>query len=177
MDDVAPGYVAVGRVLAPWGVRGHLKVEPLADQPRYLSPGRRVTVAGQTFTIERAQRRQHLLHLKLAGIDDRDAAAALRGRYLLIAEADLAPLPEGEYYRFQLIGLAVRGSDGQPLGRVRSVLSTPGNDVLVVDGQLGEILIPAIDDIVKEIDLQTGAMTIEVVPGLLPARNPRKRHR
>ena len=170
MDDVASGYVAVGRVLSPWGVSGDLKVEPLADPPNYLPPGRNVIVAGQTRTVESSRRRGRLLYLKLSGIDDRAAADALQGRYLQIAERDLEPLGDGQYYRFQLIGLSVHSTDGELLGHVSDVLTTPSNDVFVVEGPLGEILIPAVDDIVKEIDIQGGTMTIEVVPGLLPPR-------
>ena len=170
MDDITPGYVAVGRVLAAWGFRGDVKVEPLAGPPDPLLPGRSVGVAGRMVTIEGARRRGRFLYLKLSGIDDREAASTLLGCYLQMPEGDLAPLTEGAYYRFQLIGLAVRSTEGEPLGRVVRVLTTPSNDVFIVEGPLGEVLIPAIDDIVKEIDLDSGTMTIEVVPGLLPAR-------
>ena len=173
MDDLHPGYVAVGRVLSPWGVRGDLKVEPLADLPSLLSPGRSVSVGSQTHTIQRSRRRGRLLHIKLSGIDDRDAAEALKDRYLQLPESELEPLREGQYYRFQLIGLSVRSSAGQTLGRVSRILTTPSNDVFVVDGPRGEILVPAIDDIVKEIDIEGGGMTIEVVPGLLPPQPKR----
>ncbi|HEU4759731.1 MAG TPA: ribosome maturation factor RimM [Dehalococcoidia bacterium] len=174
MDDVEPGYVAVGRVLSPHGVRGDLKVEPLAGTPDLLAPGHAVTIAGTPRTIERAARRGRLLYVKLAGIDDRETAATLRDRYLQVPESDLQPLAEGEYYRFQLIGLAVRSTQGESLGRVVDVLSTPGNDVFVVQGPQGEVLVPATDDIVREIDIAGGAMTVEVVPGLLPT-HPRRR--
>ncbi|MBI2913162.1 MAG: 16S rRNA processing protein RimM [Chloroflexi bacterium] len=162
--------MAVGRVLAPWGFRGDLKVEPLAGPPDPLLPGRSVAVAGRTIAIERLRRRGRFLCLKLSGIDDRQAADTLRGEYLSLTEGDLAPLAEGEYYRFQLIGLSVRSTEGEPLGRVVRVLTTPGNDVFVVEGPLGEVLIPAIEDVVKEVDLDSGTMTVEVVPGLLPTR-------
>ena len=170
MNDIAPGHVALGRVLSPWGVRGDLKVEPLSDTPDPFAPGRSVTVAGHTHVIERAHRRGHLVHVKLSGIDDRHAAEPLRDQYLLVPESDLQPLDEGRYYRFQLIGLSVSSTAGEPLGRVSRILTTPSNDVFVVDGPLGEILVPAIDDIVKEIDLEGGIMTVEVVPGLIPPR-------
>jgi len=170
MDDVAPGYVAVGRILSPWGLRGDLKVEPLTDRPDHLAPGRSITVAGQTHTVEHSRPRGRLLYLKLSGIDDRNAAASLRDHYLQVPERDLEPLGDGQYYRFQLVGLSVRSTQGEPLGRVSHVLATPGNDVLVVHGPRGEILVPAIEDFIKEIDIQGGIIVIEVVPGLLPGR-------
>ncbi len=173
MEDVEPGYVAVGRLLSPHGVRGELKVEPLASVPDLLAPGRTVTAVGIPRTIERVTRRGRLLYVKLSGIDDRPAADALRDRYLQVPESALQPLAEGDYYRFQLVGLAARSSEGEPLGRVVDVLSTPSNDVFVVHGPLGEILVPATDEIVTQIDIEGGAMTVEVVPGLLPPRRRR----
>ena len=151
MNDIAPGYVAVGRVLAPSGVGGELKVEPLGGPPDPLVPGRTVSLAGQPRTVQRSRRRGRFLYLKLSGIDHRQAAEAIRGHYLQLPETELDPLAEGEYYRFQLIGLAVRSTEGEALGRIVRVLTTPSNDVFVAEGPLGEVLIPAIDDIVQEI--------------------------
>ena len=167
MEDVPPGYVAVGRVLGAWGLRGDLTVERLAP-PEVLSQGRTVTVAGQEIVIERSRGHGRVVHVKLAGVDTRESAAALRGALLQLPERDLEPLPEGEYYRFQLIGLRVSSTDGQDLGRVTDVLSTAANDVLIVAGPLGELLIPAVDEVVKRVDLDSGAIIIDIIPGLLP---------
>ncbi len=167
MDEIAPGHVAIALILSPRGTRGDLNVESLAEG-HYLSPGRNVLVAGRTIAIEGSRPRGHLLHLKLSGVDDRSAADQLRQRYLQIPEKELEPLKEGRFYRFQLIGLAVRSISGEPLGSIVNVEATPSNDLYIVHGPRGEILIPAIDDIVKEIDLQNGAVTVEVVPGLIP---------
>lgn len=168
MEQVPPGYVAVGRASTPWGVRGVVKVIPLVDTRDRLSPGRGVTVAGQRRTIENCHWRKGMAYLKLSGIDDREAALALRGQLLTVPESELEPLGEGQYYRFQLVGLAVHSTAGTPLGRVTEVLTTGANDVYVVQGERGEILVPATDDIVKEIDLERGRMVIEEVPGLAP---------
>jgi 16S rRNA processing protein RimM len=167
MEEVAPGFVAVARVLGAWGLKGALKVEPLAP-PRVLVPGRTVRVAGQDREILHAQRGGKFTRLMLAGIEDRDAAAALRDKRLQIPESELEPLPEGQYYRFQILGMRVLGAAGEELGRVTDVISAPENDVYVVQAQTGEVLIPAVDDVVQDIDLEAGVITIEVVPGLLP---------
>ncbi len=167
MDEVTPGYVAIGRLLGVRGIRGELKVEPLSPES-ILKPGRVVTVNGQKRQIEHSRASGRLMYLKLAGIDTREAAQALRGAYLQVRERDLDALPEGEYYRFQLIGLAVRALDGRELGRVTDVLSAPENDVYLVSGPAGEVLIPAVDDVVRNVDVENGAITIEIVPGLLP---------
>jgi 16S rRNA processing protein RimM len=167
LDKVAPGFVAVARVLGAWGVRGALKVEPLAPRSA-LVPGHRVLVDGQAREIQDAQTSGKFLRLKLVGVEDREAAVSLRDQLLQVPETDLEPLPYGQYYRFQLIGLRVVGAGGEDLGSVTDVLVAPENDVYVVQGDSGEVLIPAIDDVVQNIDLERGEITIEIVPGLLP---------
>ncbi len=166
-DEVVPGYVIVGRVVGTWGLRGDFRVDQLAPIGP-LSSGRNVAVSGRKRTIERTSRHGRFLRVKLRGIDSHEDAQELRGAYLQALESSLEPLAEGEYYRFQLLGLAVRGSDGSDLGRVTDILSTPGNDVYVVNGPIGEILVPAIDDVVRDVDIETGEIIIEIVPGLLP---------
>jgi 16S rRNA processing protein RimM len=167
LDDIPPGYVAVGRVLGAWGVRGDLKIQPLAPQSALVA-GHSVSIAGREYIIERSDPSGQFVRLKITGVDTREEAQLLRGAYLQARQGDLKPLPEGEYYRFQLVGLTVRGLDGRELGRVVEVLSTPENDVYVVKGSHGEVLIPAVDDVVREIDLNRGLISVEVIPGLLP---------
>jgi 16S rRNA processing protein RimM len=157
-------------------VRGRLKVHPLADPPDPLSEGRTVTVAGRSHTIESAHRSGKLYDIKISGVDDRSAAEDLRDQYLQVPESELPPLEEDRYYRFQLLGLSVRSTTGDDLGRIADVMSLPANDVFVVHGPSGEVLVPGIADVVKNVDLDTGVMTIEVVPGLLPPpRKPKRR--
>ena len=167
MDEIAPGYVAVGRVLRAHGVRGEMLVEPLAPRESF-STGTHVTISGREYEIAGARTEGRSLRVKLAGVDTREKVQALRGTYLQVREPDLASLPEGEYYRFQLIGLTVRSLEGGELGQIIDVLSAPENDIYVVSGPSGEVLIPSVDDVVREIDLSAGSITIEIVPGLLP---------
>ncbi len=168
MEEVPPGHVAVGRVATAWGVRGVLKVVPLVDIRDQLAEGRAVTIAGRSHTIESARWQKGLAYLKLSGVDHREAALALRDRLITVPEEDLEPLGEGEYYRYQLLGLSVTTTEGEPLGQVADVLPTGANDVYIVRGERGDILVPATDDVVKEIDLERGRMVIEEVPGLIP---------
>ncbi len=160
MPDAAPGSVAIARVLGAWGADGAVKAEPLAP-PAVLKRGRPVTVAGQAAVIEQARPAGRYVHIKLSGVDSREAAAALLGAYVEAPEDDLPPLPEGQFYRFQLLGMRVAATDGRDLGEVQDILSTQANDVYVVRGPLGEVLVPAIDDVVREIDLASRTMTVE----------------
>ena len=167
LKDIPDGFVAVGRVLSAWGLRGHLNIEPLA-QPSLFQKGRRVCLAGEVRTVESFRASGRHARLKLEGVDDSDAAIACRDEYLLLPESDLPAPDEGQYYRFQLIGLRVITTEGEDLGEIADVFATAANDVFVVRGPRGEILVPAIEDIVHEISTAERRVTIEVIPGLLP---------
>ncbi len=174
MEEVPPGYVIVGRIGSPWGVLGEFRVVPLADAPERLAPGRSVTVGGERHVIETSRWQKGLVYLKLSGIDDPETASTLREQLLTVPETDLEPLTEGQYYRFQLIDLTVQTTNGAALGRITDVLTTGANDVYIVHGDKGEILIPASADIIKEINLERGHMVIEDVPGLIPERREKR---
>ena len=98
-------YVIVGKVLAPWGVRGKLKIEVITDFPERFTPSSQVYVNQQPFIIEQSQWHKGALIIKLDAISSAEEAGKLRGRYLEIPAAQLHPLPEGQYYLFQIIGL------------------------------------------------------------------------
>jgi len=164
---IPAGYVAVGRVLAPFGIRGEIKVEPLAP-PQTFAPGRSVILRAERREIKNSRRHKGAILLKLTGINTPEDVAAYRNEYLQVPEADLAALGEGEYYRYELIGLRVVSTDGEELGEIAEVLERPANDVFVLRGPKGEALIPAVGEIVREVDVAGGVVTIEVVPGLLP---------
>lgn len=171
-DEIPAGYVAIGRVLGAVGVRGEIKVQPLAPAAQF-KPAGKVMLDGRLYRIERSRPAGRHLALKLAGLDVREEAAAHHGRYLLAAESDLAPLPPDEYYHYQLIGLHVETTAGEALGQVAEVFATAGNDVFVVrGGPRGEILVPAIEDVVLKIDVPAGRILIEPVEGLLPEPRP-----
>jgi 16S rRNA processing protein RimM len=167
-ENASQGYIAVGRILGPWGLQGDLKVEPLTDFPERFALGCSVYVGGVVHSIERCRWHKGKVYIKLSGIDSATAAEAVRQRFLEVPEEELKPLSEGEYYQFQILGLEVRTMEGQPLGKVSQILSTGSNDVFVVHGEGGELLIPALDDVIKAIDLDGGWMEVELVEGLLP---------
>lgn len=174
-ENTSQGYVAVGRILGPWGLQGELKVEPLTDFPERFAVGHGLYVHGVAHSIERCRWRKGKVYIKLSGIDSATTAEALRQRFLEVPEEELKPLSEGEYYQFQILGLKVCTTEGQPLGKVSQILSTGSNDVFVVHGEGGELLIPAVDDVIKEIDLNKGWMEVELVEGLLPPAKKGKR--
>jgi 16S rRNA processing protein RimM len=165
----SPGleFIAIGQVIAPWGIKGKLKVAVATDFPQRFTPRSRIYIDRQPMTIASAEWHKGKAIIKLDTIDGIEQAERLRGKALEIHHSQLKSLPEGQYYHFQLIGLEAWTTKGELLGKVSQILSAESNDNYVVIGTKGEILIPAIEDVVKSIDLERGRITIEAIEGLL----------
>lgn len=109
-----------------------------------------------------------MMLMKFRGIDDMDAAEQLRNVFLNVTTDQLYPLPEGSFYHFQLIGMQVEDVDKGPLGQLAEVLETGANDVYVVKSDTyGEILIPAIKQVVMAVDVPNHRLTVKLLDGLL----------
>jgi len=160
-------FITIGKILAPWGKQGKLKVEVVTDFPQRFAPSSKIYINQQPVTITSTQWHKGKAIIKLDTIDSIEDAEKLRGRPVEIHYSQLYPLPEGQYYHFQLIGLEVWTTQGELLGNITEILTTPGNDNYVISGAKGEILIPAIEDVVKSIDLNKGRLVIEPIEGLL----------
>jgi len=157
-------------VLGAHGIRGELKCRIVTDFPsRRFRRGHTVVLDGVPHTIQTARVHGMTVLLKLEDVGDRDAAAALRGKEIQIRAEDAVALPKGQFFWHQVIGLQVEdATTHEPLGEVTDILETGANDVYVVRGGRGEILVPAIKDVVKQIDPAAGRMLIQPLPGLLP---------
>jgi 16S rRNA processing protein RimM len=115
--------------------------------------------------------------LQLDGISDRNTVEYLRGTDVLVAQADAVELPEGQFFWHQVLGLRAEDTAGHPLGTVSTVLPTGANEVYVVRGPLGELLVPAIRNVVKVIAPDEGRIVIDPLPGMLPVAPPGRRSR
>lgn len=156
-------FLAIGKLRRPHGVQGEILMDVLTDFPERLSPGKEVLVgdAHQPYTIENLRRHDPAMIITLAGVEDRDAAAALRNQTVFVPVHGLPPLPEGEYYHHQVIGMAVVDEAGKELGKLEQILETGANDVYVVrTGEGTELLLPAIEDVILEINLDQGKMVV-----------------
>lgn len=170
-----PRYLAVGRILRPHGVHGELRAEILTDYPdrvkTVLAQHARTLYLGKDrrpFTLTGVRFHQGAMLLTFKECATRDEADALRGALVEVAMEDAIPLEEGEYYHFQLIGMHVETDAGDVLGEIVDVFTAPGaNDVYVVHGPRGEILIPAIEEVVIDLDVEAGRVVIHPLPGLL----------
>jgi 16S rRNA processing protein RimM len=167
-----PRFLAIGQVVGAHGIRGELKVAILTEDPARFGLLKRVYLGREgeeprPRRLERYRLHQGRALLKLEGLDDRDAAANLLGYLLQIPLAEALPLAEGEYYEHQIVGLAVWTSSGEHLGEVIEILYTGANDVYVVQGPQKQILIPAIEEVIREVDLEGGRLVVQLLEGLL----------
>ncbi len=166
--ELPPEYLSVGEIVAPFGLRGELKVLLDTDFPELLLAATYLYIGDPPvrYAVEWVQQVRGMVRLKLVGCDSREAAEALRGKLVQVRAED-APSPgAGEYYYYQLIGLEVWSEEGEYLGRVVEVFPTGSNEVLVVRGESGEILLPAIEEVVREVDLVAGRMRVYLLEGL-----------
>ncbi len=161
----------MGRVLAPRGLTGEIKVETHSDAPGRFSPGGILHIRDHPHKIEHSTSLpKGALALKLEGVENHKEAESLRGALLLVPEDMVPPLPEGEYYHFQIIDMKVYTQETEYLGRVTEILSTGSNDVYVVSEGGKDLLIPALDDVVKDVDVARRTMTVDLPRGLRPGR-------
>ncbi len=162
--------LAAGEIVRPHGVRGAVKVLSYSDDPTRLESVGRVVLSkgGQSPRGMRVLGyKDRFLLLELEGIDDRDQAEALRGALVHVLKRDLPPLEKGELYVHELIGLVACTPDGEVLGKVIEVLSPPGHDLYVVERDGKRVMIPAVEEVVREVDVHTGRMVVDPPPGLL----------
>ncbi|MEG6584070.1 ribosome maturation factor RimM [Dendrosporobacter sp. 1207_IL3150] len=156
--------LVVGKIVAPHGVRGEVRVIPLTDFPERFSKLKSVFLDdGSTLDIEYAKTHNQGITIKFSGLNDRNDIEHLRGKLLKIAKKDAVKLPKGEYYTFEIIGLKVYDDAGQYIGKITEVLKTGSNDVYVAEQEdKRQVLIPALKKVVTNIDIEGGQMTVKL---------------
>ncbi|HRY14088.1 MAG TPA: ribosome maturation factor RimM [Syntrophomonadaceae bacterium] len=164
--------IKVGKIVGTHGYKGSVKVQLLTDFPDRFQPGQKYLVLrakeALELTLDQCSPHGGMMLMKFRGIDDMEAAEQLRNVFLNVTTDQLYPLPEGSFYHFQLIGMQVEDVDKGPLGQLAEVLETGANDVYVVKSDTyGEILIPAIKQVVMAVDVPNHRLTVKLLDGLL----------
>lgn len=164
-------YLAIGQVARAHGLRGELSVTVLTEFPERFKDTDWVYLGNEqeaeAYRLESYRWHKPNILLKLEGIDDRTQAEQLRGLLVQVPVGEAVPLPEGSYYLYQLIGLEVVDTRGETLGTLTDVIETGANDVYVVQTKGKEVLLPAIPDVIKSVNLAEGRVVVEVMEGLI----------
>jgi 16S rRNA processing protein RimM len=160
--------VVVGVVTSPHGLRGEVAVQNRSDNPDRWQPGGTVLLKdGRSLTVEASRRHGRRLLVKFEEIGDREGAESVRGATLVVPESSLPVLAAGEWWSFQLEGCEVETESGRVLGTLTEVIANPANDIWVaVDPDGAETLVPVLDDVLVNVDVETRRIVVRDVPGL-----------
>lgn len=164
---------SIGKIVAPHGVRGDVRIIPWTDFPERFFNLKSVFLDNRNLKldVERVKASNKFFLIKFKDYDSMDKAETLRNKILMVEKEDLVDLPEGHYYIFDIIGLSVYTEEKEFLGTVKDVLETGSNDVYVVEKDNLEeetskknqpLLIPALKEVVKKIDLEDKIMIVKL---------------
>jgi len=168
MDE--PVFVIIGKFRKPHGIRGEIRMTVLTDFTDLLKAGMTIYVGDryQPYTIRSIRSHGGDLLVSLEELPDRTAVEIFRNIMVYMKADDTPELPDGDYYLHQMVGLEVVTDQDQKLGTIKEIILTGANDVYLVDTSTGkDILLPAIDDVVLEINQEEGFVLVHIIPGLL----------
>ena len=164
--------ITIGKAVKPFGVKGEMRIEPITDVPGRFKGVERVYLvspAGKEIPcrVEAVRYAGDAIFLKFSGYDSPEKAMALNGWFVKVPAEEAAPLPEGSYYWFEVIGMEVISEDGEKLGIISDIFETGSNDVYVMKRGKKEIYIPATKEIIRQVDRPAKRITIHIMEGLL----------
>ena len=159
-------WIPIGRVTRTHGLKGELKFFPADQDDLVVQNDQQIRLGGTTFKIKSVRGAKSPFIVKFEGVDSIEAAQSLSGQEVLVAKEDFESLPEGEYYRFEIEGLKAFDDTGKYYGVIEEIIATGSNDVYVVRGDGKEWLVPMIDSVVQNIDLEEGKLVFHCVEGL-----------
>ena len=165
-------YLEIGQIVNTFGIKGMVKVKPFTDDITRFDRLKKVYIENKTikkeYEIEEVKYHKDMVLIKFKGIENPEQANLLRDTYLLIDRENEKPLEEGTYYIVDMIGLDVYTEEGESLGKLEDIFNTGSNDIYVVKDELGkQILLPAISDVIKQIDMENRKMIVHLISGLI----------
>lgn len=164
-------WIEAGMIASAHGIRGEVIVVAMGDLAECFNEGTEIRLtdsAGseRSLKIEQARPHKDRLIVKFVGIRDRSAAERLRSLTAWLSRDQIGPLDEGRWFVQDVLGIDVYTEDGEHIGKLTDVMHMPANDVYVVTGDAGEVLLPVIADVVKDVDVENGRMLIHLMEGL-----------
>ena len=165
-------YFELGQIVNHFGIKGMLKVNPFTDDISKFERLGSVLVEKKgkltNMQIEEVKYSKNQVLLKLKGIDTIEEAETYRGSYIKIARSQIGKLPKGTYFIADLIGLSVYTDEGILLGTVNDIYNSGANDIYVVKDEQGkQILLPAIKEVIKQIDTEQEKIIVHIIKGLI----------
>ena len=157
-------YIEAGRIVNTHGVAGEVKIEVWLDSPQFLKSFKRCFIDRREVKLLSARVHKGFLIVKLEGVEDVNAAMALKGRTVFIDRAD-ARLPKGAFFLQDIIGASVGDESGNEIGKLVDVMETPASNVYVVKGER-EHLIPAVPEFILSTDADNGIITVHLIEGM-----------
>lgn len=166
-------YFEVGIIVNTQGIKGEVRVIPTNDDVSRFEMFKTVYVLRNevltAYTVERSRLHKQFVILKFKEVTDMNEAEKLKGCSVKIAESDVVPLDEDEYFYGDLYGIEVFAEDGERIGELKEILSTGANDVYIIDDQKskgGRLLIPATKEFIVQVDIKGRKMTVRIADGL-----------
>ena len=157
-------YIEAGRIVNTHGVAGEVKIDVWLDSPQFLKSFKRCFIDRREVKLLSARVHKGFLIVKLEGVEDVNAAMALKGRTVFIDRAD-ARLPKGAFFLQDIIGASVVDESGNEIGKLADVMETPASNVYVVKGET-EHLIPAVPEFILSTDADNGIITVHLIEGM-----------
>ena len=171
-------FLEIGQIVNTFGIKGMVKVKSFTDDIKrfdrlekiyvFKGDGKNVNKIQMQYEIEEVKYHKEMVLMKLKGIDNPEDANSLRNYYINVKREDEPELEEGTYYIVDLLGLEVYSDEGNHLGKVDDIYNTGSNDIYVVKDELGkQLLLPAIADVIKEINIDEKKIVVHILEGLL----------
>lgn len=165
-------YLEIGQIVNTFGIKGMVKVKTFTDNIERFSNLEKIYIknkSGQTeYKIQEVKYHKNMVLVKFEGIENPEQADLLRNSYLIVDRETEEPLEAGRYYIVDMIGLDVFTDDNEYLGKLEDIYNTGSNDIYVVKNELGkQVLLPAIEDVIKNIDMDNKKVIVYLIPGLV----------
>ena len=165
-------YLEIGQIVNTFGIKGQVKVVPFTDDINRFDELKEIFVEKKNelklFQIEQVSYSKNMVILKLKGIENPEEAEKLRNCYLKIDRKNAKKLPEGTYFIADLIGLEVYTDEDILLGKLEDIYNTGSSDIYVIKNDVGkQILLPAIKEVLKQVDLENKKIIVHIIEGLL----------
>jgi len=162
-----PGFLIVGRLTKPHGIKGEVHFFNFSNVPKILKPADKVCIGEyfSEFEILSIKNEGEKQIIQFYGIDTREKAEKISGQFLLLPRDKVPDLNENQYYEHDLIGMIVQNESGEKIGVLHSIIHTGSNDVYVIHQEgkeNGEILIPAIRSVILEVKIENKSMTVQL---------------